>query len=322
MFGNVICVHFQLMQARYVCHLCGHTGFALDVLVPDFKSRNRALDGDEVAVLLRDRSEWVVTENNELARPLRLRGWKDPASLPAACAAHPDRVVRCAPLAPGMEEAAHEAFTSAGVGVEQFSVSEDGTLHILCADEDQARAVMAKDGLRGPNGAQLSLTRGDGDLLPLDELPQRFVQAVGTVVAILLSNPERTFCGTLRPFSKRSALFVSKDHRVPRVVVDHDTCPAGFAEDPKRFASVLVAVRITEWPPDGPYVVSTFELDLLMITCAGAQLQPRTYAFIGVFDKLNAPLALHIKLLVVHAPLFLRTASRVRTQASFPREWP
>jgi exoribonuclease R len=228
--------------------------FALDVLVPDFKSRNRALDGDEVAVLLRDRSEWVLTESVELARPLRFRAWKDPASLPGACAAHPERVVRCAPLAPGMEEAANAAFTKAGVGVEQFSVGADGTLYILCADEDQARAVMAADGMRGPGGAELSLSRGDGPLLPLDELPARFVQAVGAVVAIVSTNPERVFCGTLRPFSKRSALFVSKDHRVPRVVVEHDTCPPGFTEDPKKFASVLVAVKITEWPADGPYV--------------------------------------------------------------------
>lgn len=228
----------------------GPAGFPIDVLVSGFKERNRALDGDEVAVLLHDEAQWNVLEKADTARPLRFRSWA--SALSPKCAS-PEFAVVCKALAAEQVAPMYERLTAAGIGPELVDVvPETGAVHICCRDEIQARMVMALDGLQ-VGGKTLALSRGDGELLPLDQLPERFVQPVGKIVAVEPKDPNRTFCGTLRPFNKQAGLFVSKDHRVPRVIVPHAACPPGFADDARRFSNTLVSVKITQWPLEGTY---------------------------------------------------------------------
>eukprot|EP00038_Savillea_parva_P006129 m.161844 g.161844 ORF g.161844 m.161844 type:complete len:869 (+) comp12118_c0_seq1:252-2858(+) len=230
----------------------GGKRFPVDVLIPGFKERNRALDGDEVAVLLADKAEWVVQETSDLARPLRFRTWANPAALSPKCQ-HPEFLVVCAPLTADQVVDVNKHLLSAGVTTSELDVVADtGALHICCRDEAQAQRVMALDGLRVAS-SELALTRGDGELLPLEQLPPRFVQPVGRVVLVTPRDADRTFCGTLRTFGKQTALFVSKDRRVPRIIVPLSSCPPDFVKDPAEFGSTLVAARLTSWPRDGVY---------------------------------------------------------------------
>jgi exoribonuclease R len=162
-------------------------------------------------------------------------------------------LVVCDALAAAQIEGVYARLTTAGIEAANVDLVVDtGALHICCRDEMQARMVMALNEM-SVGGGVLRLTRGDGALLPLDQLPDRFVQPVGKIVAVTPKDPNRSFCGTLRPFNKQSALFVSKDRRVPRVVVPHSSCPPGFADAPKQFGSVLVSAKITDWPTNSTY---------------------------------------------------------------------
>mmetsp|Transcript_34444 Transcript_34444/g.103878 ORF Transcript_34444/g.103878 Transcript_34444/m.103878 type:complete len:741 (+) Transcript_34444:3-2225(+) len=194
----------------------------------------------------------VLEQGNDVARTLRFRGWADADRLAAKCG-NLEYLVKCRPLAAPQVLEVHKRLLGAGVKAEHVSIDDDRSLLICCVDDMQARMVMALDGLRTTDGGELKLTRGDGDLLPMDQLPSLFVQPVGKIVAVKRRDPHRTFCGLLRPFNKGSALFVSKDHRVPRIICPHGSCPADYAEDPSQFAEVLVAAKITEWPLQGSY---------------------------------------------------------------------
>ena len=64
------------------------------------------------------------------------------------------------------------------------------------------------------------------------------------------AHPEagRKFCGTLQKHGpSKGALFVSKDYRVPRIIIPRDACPDRFKTRPDEFKETLVSAAITGW---------------------------------------------------------------------------
>ena len=78
---------------------------------------------------------------------------------------------------------------------------------------------------------------------------------------IEVQDPLRLFCGQIRPHSKGTfgALFVSKDFRVPRILIQKAATPEGYTQDPSRHAETLFACRITAWPKTSIYAHGVLE---------------------------------------------------------------
>ncbi|KAK7093416.1 hypothetical protein V1264_007176 [Littorina saxatilis] len=78
----------------------------------------------------------------------------------------------------------------------------------------------------------------------------RFMQRTGKVVAILEKKHSRAAGGHLRPMldvNHSFATFAPTDSRVPRMMIPTNDLPKGFKERPEDFTKVLFIARITDW---------------------------------------------------------------------------
>jgi exoribonuclease R len=127
---------------------------------------------------------------------------------------------------------------------------------VVCPSEEGARALMQRNRCRH-QGVEVTLSRGDGALLHVDELPPLMVQPVAKVVRVTPIPRERLFAGTLKSFGsglkRDEALFKSKDWRVPPIIVPMADCPEGFADLPGKFALTLVVAKIDQWKRRSQY---------------------------------------------------------------------
>ena len=208
----------------------GGKTFPRDVGVVGLQDRNRALEGDTVVAMLKDKADWKILEKDAIQDGCRIRRW-----IPAA---PPNSNTISGPGPPADEEltvrargfSIHtDAETVAGVfaqvGVLPAWVRvHHGTVDIKCPDELAARLLMKRTGTKH-RSEKVELFRGDGTYLDLDDIAPQYVQPIAKVVAITKSNPSRLFAGVVKPFGKAKApadkkgLFISKDYRVPRIIV-------------------------------------------------------------------------------------------------------
>ena len=86
-----------------------------------------------------------------------------------------------------------------------------------------------------------------------DILEDKYMQRTAEVVAILQERHSRIGIGFLHKYGPTLARFSPNDHRLPRVLVPIEQCPADFHDDPAQYENTLFVVKITNWPVDSDY---------------------------------------------------------------------
>eukprot|EP00729_Bicosta_minor_P017111 gene17111-21391_t len=227
-------------------YIPGGKRFLRDIYVTSLQDRNRALEGDiNGRFLKRMRAERAFDIGSPAApanAPKQV-GWPPAPSTPEAEAltvrviGFPTDTVTSAEVAAFFSE-------SAGLkGLKPTVVPAFKVVDILCPDELTACALAQRTGC-SYNGGTVHMTRGDGMLFHVDQVDPLFVQALAKVVFIEPSDKVRHFAGCLQQFAgggggsqggahvgrdmRRQALFVSKDYRVPRILVPLADCPDDF----------------------------------------------------------------------------------------------
>ncbi|XP_038134792.1 DIS3-like exonuclease 2 isoform X1 [Cyprinodon tularosa] len=107
------------------------------------------------------------------------------------------------------------------------------------------------------------------------------LQRTAKVVYITEKKHSRAVTGHLKLLpDKPFALFSPTDHRVPRINVKLDDCPADFRIHPSNFANTLFICRITDWAAD-----SNFALGQLAKTLGQAgEIEPETEGILTEYD--------------------------------------
>eukprot|EP00039_Didymoeca_costata_P008776 m.116256 g.116256 ORF g.116256 m.116256 type:complete len:890 (+) comp14227_c0_seq8:177-2846(+) len=225
-----------------------------DILINGIQDRNRALDGDSVVVQLYPKAEWQILEKDANLLGCRHKHWKlakfDSHNLDPP--ANKELTVRAFGFPQDTNKRDVALFVLNNISEEQVFLHDmKGSLKyadIVCNEETQARGVVCQKGAKFKGSIDIHMHRGDGAYLDIDTLDPMLVQPLGKVVQVDVKDPNRIFAGSLRSQSKDKALFVSRDFRVPRMLIESRNCPKGFFQNPNAFAKKIYAVSIEGWP--------------------------------------------------------------------------
>ncbi|XP_071109120.1 DIS3-like exonuclease 2 isoform X1 [Haliotis cracherodii] len=207
-----------------------------DIYISGLNNRNRALNGDIVAVQLLDKQEWKVyvddlQSKEAKVKPNRGQGEGDVArddgsdSGPDVVVEEVMQISQEAKEKPQGENHKHKHATPRKMYTSLGEVMSQGS--------PQARALMGGAGDQGD--------AGDGDKL---------LQRTAKVVAVVEAKHSRVCSGHIKLMQDRNrdvALFSPTDSRVPRIQVPMSECPKDFFERPDDHAKTLFIARITEW---------------------------------------------------------------------------
>ncbi|XP_078616444.1 uncharacterized protein LOC144884828 isoform X2 [Branchiostoma floridae x Branchiostoma japonicum] len=106
-------------------------------------------------------------------------------------------------------------------------------------------------------------------------VPEQFLQKTAKVVYIYEKKHSRACTGHLKKLDdkdKEKVLFSPIDHRLPRLKVPLEDCPAGFKERPEDHAKFLFIARITDWKEDSGFA----EARLAKSLGEAGQIEPET----------------------------------------------
>ncbi|CAH1240354.1 DIS3L2 [Branchiostoma lanceolatum] len=106
-------------------------------------------------------------------------------------------------------------------------------------------------------------------------VPEQFLQKTAKVVYIYEKKHSRACTGHLKKLDdkdKEKVLFSPIDHRLPRLKVPLEDCPAGFKERPEDHAKFLFIARITDWKENSGFA----EARLAKSLGEAGQIEPET----------------------------------------------
>ena len=216
-----------------------------DVLITGFINRNRALNGDEVAVDILPESEWRILHETVAAF---IDEDLDEVTEEMNGLKVDDNVVEVQDLSE-CDDSDNASVESDVVIEEVIELDEEGD---VVAVEQAASSSKTKKTRRGKRGKNKSCNNEkEFTLEQIKKLPnwQRFVQKSGRVVAILEYNHSRKAVGYIRPRpgDNKYALFSPTDSRIPRILIPRDNLPEEFWQRQQDFANTLFATAITRW---------------------------------------------------------------------------
>ncbi|XP_046571532.1 LOW QUALITY PROTEIN: DIS3-like exonuclease 2 [Haliotis rubra] len=232
-----------------------------DIYISGLHNRNRALNGDIVAVQLLDEQDWKVyiadLENLEAkVKPHQGQGEGDVAGGDGSDSG-PDVVVE------EVVQTTKEAKDS------DSHKKKDATPHktytslkeVMTQGSPVAKALMG-----GPGDQGDAVDRG------------KLLQKTGKVVAVIEAKHSRVCSGHIKLMQDRNrevALFSPSDSRVPRIQVPMSDCPKDFFERPDDHAKTLFIARITDSNRWGVVLGS-------LARCLGeaGQIEPETEAIL------------------------------------------
>ncbi|XP_067658576.1 uncharacterized protein [Haliotis asinina] len=204
-----------------------------DIYISGLHNRNRALNGDIVAVQLLDKQEWKVYVDDlqsmeAKVKPHQGQGEGDVTGGDDSDSG-PDVIV---------EEVVQ---TNKGAKDSNNRKKKDSTPRktYTSLKEVMTQGSPVAKALMGGAGDQ-------GDAVDRDKL----LQKTGKVVAVIEAKHSRVCSGHIKVMQDRNrevALFSPSDSRVPRIQVPMSDCPKDFYERPDDHAKTLFIARITEW---------------------------------------------------------------------------
>eukprot|EP00730_Choanoeca_flexa_P014991 TRINITY_DN6757_c1_g1_i1.p1 TRINITY_DN6757_c1_g1~~TRINITY_DN6757_c1_g1_i1.p1 ORF type:complete len:868 (+),score=207.09 TRINITY_DN6757_c1_g1_i1:101-2704(+) len=213
------------------CYIPGGRAFARDISIPSFAARNRALDGDIVAVEVQPRHTWRVMHSE--AREAGI-------DIPHDHMQTLEQALAELNLAPSQNKGRNQRNR-----VDQSAA---------------ARMVAAGVGESLPNSPAKSPAKSVTDRV--NGVPDEFLQPVAKVVGILRRDPERQFVGYVRPFNERKCLFVPRDARVPRLMLRKNGIPEAILNDLPAHEYTLTLATMMHWETDSKYAQGTFLKEL------------------------------------------------------------
>ncbi|XP_043989135.1 DIS3-like exonuclease 2 isoform X2 [Gambusia affinis] len=187
-----------------------------DIFLDGVVARNRALNGDIVVIQILPREQWKVVKSDT------------DCDSTSESDTQTEHVLRTA-----QKSAGHGP--SPNVRAEDQSSDPEELLRkrpdVSCADTGEH--------LEDP-----SASRANADIL----------QKTAKVVYIVERKHSRAVTGHLKFLpDKPFAMFSPVDHRVPRINVKLDDCPAEFRTNPGDFAKTLLICQITDWAADSNF---------------------------------------------------------------------
>jgi exoribonuclease R len=248
------------------------SGLDRDVRLSGPGRRNRAFDGDEVVVKLAHKSEWLIMgrEYDAFVQQQSQGGGESEA---------------VAAVAESMSSMSLGSSPARGASTVAEDLDADAASPAPLADgEPQQRPRRARGGFsaaeRSPRAA---IARGP-DRVPL--IPERFLQAIGSVVAI--RQPcARTTIGTMAPLDvqvsynggrqrllpNEFAVFQSRDPRFPAIYVELER-PVGDPEAMReQWGKELRIATVTDWPVDADFPLGTVSEPLGGVGEVAAEVQ-------------------------------------------------
>ncbi|ELT98463.1 hypothetical protein CAPTEDRAFT_225282 [Capitella teleta] len=109
------------------------------------------------------------------------------------------------------------------------------------------------------------------------------VLRTGKVVYISLMKHSRASAGFLKPFQDKNpsvALFCPTDHRIPRIKIPIESCPADFRQRPDIYAKTLFIASITNWEPRSTYAMGQLQRSL----GEAGMIEPETEAMLTQYS--------------------------------------
>uniref|UniRef100_A0A3Q2QXN8 DIS3-like exonuclease 2 n=1 Tax=Fundulus heteroclitus TaxID=8078 RepID=A0A3Q2QXN8_FUNHE len=213
-----------------------------DIFLDGVVARNRALNGDIVVVEILPRDQWKVVRSD------------------TDCDSTSESDTQTKHVAPTAQNSTRHAPTPNAAAEDQSSDPEE-----LVRPHDVSFPAT------GERQEDPSTTRASAEIL----------QKTAKVVYIVERKHSRAVMGHLKFLpDKPFAMFSPVDHRVPRINVKLDDCPADFRTHPGDFANILFICRITNWPAD-----SNFADGQLAKTLGQAgEIEPETEGILTEYD--------------------------------------
>lgn len=243
-----------------------------DVMILGMQPRNRALDGDIVALQILPKENWKILHqemkfymDNDVSATSKNKSVEEMKSGVKTQQEFEDAVEKLKGIHLSLEkENCVQTSTMNSLKFHETKVCIDeteksGSLHVIQNEENSGENSKNEDG-KGQSSGRNSLkittkTLKNEKEMDITSVPEEYVQRTAKVVYIIEVKHPRVACGYLRPMSDPKdpdGLFSPTDCRLPRLRVARDDCPAGFFDRPQDFASTLMIARLTDWKREAP----------------------------------------------------------------------
>ncbi|XP_041377898.1 DIS3-like exonuclease 2 [Gigantopelta aegis] len=280
-----------------------------DIYIPGMRRRNRALNGDVVAVQLLDRNEWRVYMND-------LENFERSQAGAVSVVAHndadsddsgPDVIIEeeevvdsvGLPTAAPDDDRTHGQ-TSVSATVECVTDTLSG--HVKSCDIQDNKPASAKvtnvaskahtpktdkkvnytsvkDILQDGSPVMKKLFSGESKSARQSIAQDKFLQKTGKVVAVIERIHSRACGGYIKPMRDKNpnwALFSPTDSRLPRLQIPVVECPQDFLTRPNDHANTLFIARISDWKENSAYANGHLSRSL----GEAGQIEPETEALL------------------------------------------
>ncbi|KAM6178417.1 DIS3-like exonuclease 2 [Rhynchocyon petersi] len=224
-----------------------------DIFIDGVVARNRALNGDLVAVKLLPEEQWKVIKPegndkeadvaNESDIPEELCGHHPSPQSLKCCDDSPDVIIEAQFDGSDTEDGQGSTQNRLMDGVQKLSISvpAQGKENVEAPDTNEENTFTSQD------------TRA---------FPEKALQKSAKVVCILEKKHSRAATGLLKLLADKNselfrkyALFSPSDHRVPRIYVPLKDCPPAFVTRPQDYANTLFICRIVDWKDDSHFAL-------------------------------------------------------------------
>ncbi|XP_075978627.1 dis3 like 3'-5' exoribonuclease 2 [Anticarsia gemmatalis] len=243
---GVIRINPKQFQHSYVS---GSDRSEQDILIDGIRYRNRALEGDIVVVQLieSDNENEEGTKKDSAKKGTTKEGTTKRCTTKKSTTKEGTSKQGSSKMASTIEDTSMEGISKEGSSIED--TSEEGSTKGGTTKEDSSKEENSKEAIAKEE------TSKEGQVSrPKDKNQKR-----GKVVFIKEVVHNRTCIGNLRIMpdnNRQRALFVPRDHRIPRLNIPFTCWPDNFYADHKNYESTLFLAHITDWT-DTRFAVGT-----------------------------------------------------------------
>ncbi|XP_052820767.1 DIS3-like exonuclease 2 [Mya arenaria] len=237
-----------------------HPDGVSDILIGSFKHRNRALNGDVVAVEIFGEGDWKFNKEELAGYELDLKAHEKVHSDDEVLI-EAEEIIEIADK--GKADANQPDTSSQTVeNSDQKLKTGSSTPSKTPKKERHSKGEKSKECNFSPSKRYTSLNDVMSVESPLKkhfgsdkgkEQYRQMLQRTGKVVAIIEEKHSRACTGQIRPMLDKYcgyAMFAPNDHRMPRMMIPITDCPKDFLERPEDHSRTLYVGRVTDWRVD------------------------------------------------------------------------
>ncbi|CAF0883550.1 unnamed protein product [Didymodactylos carnosus] len=237
---GILRINAKIYTDSFITDPAGGSDFYID----NVRDRNRALNSDEVAIMVKQKREWKVIPECSLLVERFIHQMRQ------ANAAQNDSSV-----IPASETG--EIRTEDQKQDEVIGKSDQETVEgELSADAASSVSKSPTKGGRNDRRDTISSICGDNSVLTdemVNRIPDEYFQRTAKVICLLNRRHTMKAAGLLRKMPDNSphyALFSPMDSRIPRLMIPMKQCPSDFYDRPMDYEKSLFVAKIIEIPAD------------------------------------------------------------------------